>query len=186
MGFNTAEGQQDLYEYCNRPRRHILEVLYDFRHSTPNIPFEYLFDLIPPIKPRSFSIASPPGGTVLELLVAVVRYRSSLKAPRLGLCSNWLASMKPGSQVPVWVRRGAFTFPKEPTPVLMVGPSLAIKRTRCTCNIGWSSTPPCLPSWSWTRTPASTWPATARTCPLPSDKLWSLPSMVVLGRAREK
>ena len=24
-------GQQDLYEYCNRPRRHILEVLYDFR-----------------------------------------------------------------------------------------------------------------------------------------------------------
>jgi len=126
LEFNTAEGQQDLYEYCNRPRRHILEVLYDFRHSTPNIPFEYLFDLIPPIKPRSFSIASPPGGTVLELLVAVVRYRSSLKAPRLGLCSNWLASMQPGSQVPVWVRRGAFTFPKEPTPVLMVGPGTGV------------------------------------------------------------
>jgi len=126
LEFNTAEGQQDLYEYCNRPRRHILEVLYDFRHSTPNIPFEYLFDLIPPIKPRSFSIASPPGGPILELLVAVVRYRSSLKAPRLGLCSTWLSTMKPGSHVPVWVRRGAFNFPKEPSPVVMVGPGTGV------------------------------------------------------------
>merc|ERR1711994_983170 len=27
---------------------------------------------------------------------------------------------------PVWVRRGAFTFPKEPTPVLMVGPGTGV------------------------------------------------------------
>merc|ERR1711973_344408 len=75
LEFNTAEGQQDLYEYCNRPRRHILEVLYDFRHTTPNIPFEYLFDLIPQMKPRSFSIASSKEkhGDTLELLVAVVQ-----------------------------------------------------------------------------------------------------------------
>ena len=53
---------------------------YDFRHTTPNIPFEYLFNLIPPIKPRSFSIASAPAlhHSTLELLVAVVKYRSSL------------------------------------------------------------------------------------------------------------
>jgi len=34
--------------------------------------------------------------------------------------------MKPGSHVPVWVRRGAFNFPKEPTPVLMVGPGTGV------------------------------------------------------------
>jgi len=126
--FNTAEGQQELYEYCNRPRRHILEVLYDFRHTTPNIPFEYLFDLIPPLKPRSFSIASSPSmhGTVLELLVAVVRYRSSLKAPRLGVCSNWLAGLSPGSVVPVWVRGGTLSFPTRGSPVVMVGPGTGV------------------------------------------------------------
>ena len=45
--FSRADGQQDLYDYCNRPRRNILEVLHDFRHTTPNIPVDYLFDLIP-------------------------------------------------------------------------------------------------------------------------------------------
>ena len=67
-------------------RRNILEVLYDFRHTTPNIPPDYLFDLIPAIKQRSFSIASSPTHhqAVLELLVAVVNYRTNLKSPRCG------------------------------------------------------------------------------------------------------
>ena len=57
--FTTFDGQQDLFDYCNRPRRNTLEVLYDFSlHTVPNIPFEYLFDLFPIIKPRSFSIAN--------------------------------------------------------------------------------------------------------------------------------
>ena len=35
-----------------------LLVLQDFPSASANIPFEYLFDLIPPIQPRAFSIAS--------------------------------------------------------------------------------------------------------------------------------
>ena len=58
LELSTAEGQQELYDYCNRPRRNILEVLYDFRFTTPNVPLEYMFDLFPAIKPRAFSIAS--------------------------------------------------------------------------------------------------------------------------------
>jgi len=135
MEFNTAEGQQDLYEYCNRPRRHSLEVLYDFRHTTPNIPFEYLFDLFPVLKPRSFSIASAPSkhGSVLELLVAVVRYRSSLKAPRLGVCSNWLASLSPGERVPLWLRPGTLSFPPLGSPLVMVGPGTGVAPFRSAC-----------------------------------------------------
>jgi len=127
--FNTAEGQQDLYEYCNKPRRHILEVLYDFRHTTPNIPFEYLFDLIPQIKPRSFSIASSvqKHKNALELLVAVVKYRSNMKTPRLGLCSNWVSRLKPGSEVRLWTRKGTLRFPSEgSTPCVMVGPGTGV------------------------------------------------------------
>eukprot|EP00088_Acartia_fossae_P058241 TRINITY_DN6808_c0_g1_i8.p1 TRINITY_DN6808_c0_g1~~TRINITY_DN6808_c0_g1_i8.p1 ORF type:complete len:607 (-),score=81.11 TRINITY_DN6808_c0_g1_i8:200-2020(-) len=129
LEFNTAEGQQELYEYCNRPRRNILEVLYDFRHTTPNIPFDYLFDLIPQIKSRSFSIASSQEkhGNNLQLLVAVVRYMSNLKSPRLGLCSNWLARRNQGDKIKVWTRSGTLKFPpNEETPCILVGPGTGV------------------------------------------------------------
>lgn len=58
LEFISAEGQQELFNYCNRPRRTMLEVLHDFYKSAAQVPVEYLFDLIPAIKPRAFSIAS--------------------------------------------------------------------------------------------------------------------------------
>ena len=45
-----------MYEYVQRPRRTILEVLLDFGHT--RVPKEYLFDLFPLMRPREFSIAS--------------------------------------------------------------------------------------------------------------------------------
>lgn len=58
--FTTPEGQEELYSYCNRPKRTILEVLIDFPHATANISLEYLFEIFSPIRPRAFSIASAP------------------------------------------------------------------------------------------------------------------------------
>lgn len=111
--FTTTEGQQDLFDYCNRPRRSGLEVLADFSiHTVPNIPLEYLFDLFPVIKPRSFSIAnSPPPqeGMMpgkIQLLVAIVKYKSVLVEPRLGLCSNYLANCNIGQKVAIWTKKG--------------------------------------------------------------------------------
>ena len=129
MELSSTDGQQDLYDYVNRPRRHILEVLHDFRHSTPHVPVEYLFDLFPRIRPRSFSIASSFDRTPdkVELLVAVVRYRSKLLgAPRLGLCSNFLKRLVQGSKVDVRVEKGGLRFPGEGVPVVMVGPGTGI------------------------------------------------------------
>ena len=102
-----------MYDYVNRPRRNILEVLYDFRHTTPNIPLEYLFDLIPPIRPRAFSISSSPSAHAgkIQLLVAVVKYRTKLLVKeRLGLCSNFLANCASETLVPIWVRKGTMDF----------------------------------------------------------------------------
>lgn len=125
--FCTAEGQEEVYSYCNRVKRTILEVLQDFPHTSANIPFEYLFDVIPQLQPRSFSIASSlqahPGE--IQILMAVVQYRTKLFRPRRGVCSTWLAGLDPsqGVHVPIWVKRGTISFPKDPaTPVIMVGP----------------------------------------------------------------
>ena len=65
-----VQGQEDLFDYCNRPRRNRLEALFDFHHV--HVPFECLFDLFPPIRPRAFSIASSgralPGQINSEIL----------------------------------------------------------------------------------------------------------------------
>jgi len=36
----------------------VSQVLRDFPHATSNIAVEYLFDMIGPLRPRAFSIAS--------------------------------------------------------------------------------------------------------------------------------
>jgi equilibrative nucleoside transporter 1/2/3 len=56
----SVGGQEELYSYCNRPRRTVVEVLADFPHAAANIPLPYLFEIFRPIRPRAFSIASPP------------------------------------------------------------------------------------------------------------------------------
>uniref|UniRef100_A0A8C9P780 NADPH-dependent diflavin oxidoreductase 1 n=1 Tax=Spermophilus dauricus TaxID=99837 RepID=A0A8C9P780_SPEDA len=132
LELSSAQGQEDLCEYCSRPRRTILEVLCDFPHTAGAIPPDYLLDLIPQIRPRAFSIASSQlvHPRRLQILVAVVQYRTRLKEPRRGLCSSWLASLDPEKgpvQVPLWVRPGGLAFPETPdTPVIMVGPGTGV------------------------------------------------------------
>lgn len=114
LEFTTAEGQEELYSYCNRPKRNIVEVLQDFPHATKNITKDILFELLNPIKPREFSIASSFTHTPNEIhiLVAVVKYKTKLKKERLGLCSNYLADLKQGDSLAAWTKPGSFKFPK--------------------------------------------------------------------------
>ncbi|XP_038637546.1 NADPH-dependent diflavin oxidoreductase 1 isoform X2 [Scyliorhinus canicula] len=130
--FSSAEGQEELYSYCNRLRRTTLEILYDFPMTTYAIPPDYLFDLIPEIRPRAFSIASSQLAypSQIQILMAVVQYRTKLKKPRCGLCSNWLASQNPlqsAVHVPLWVKKGMLQFPTDTKiPVIMVGPGTGV------------------------------------------------------------
>ncbi|TNN32896.1 NADPH-dependent diflavin oxidoreductase 1 [Liparis tanakae] len=137
--FSSAAGQDELHGYCNRPRRTALEVLTDFPHTTADIKVDYLLDLFPEIQPRSFSIASSLQAhpNRLQILVAVVQYRTKMHEPRRGLCSSWLASLDPAQglikfiqwevYVPQWVKKGTLKFPKEnTTPVIMAGPGTGV------------------------------------------------------------
>ncbi|MEQ2167034.1 hypothetical protein GOODEAATRI_000087, partial [Goodea atripinnis] len=130
--FSSAAGQDQLHSYCNRLRRTALEVLSDFPHTTAEIKVDHLLDLFPEIQPRSFSIASSlkVHPNRLQILVAVVLYRSKLFKPRRGLCSSWLASLDPEQgevRVPLWVKKGSLRFPKElETPVILVGPGTGV------------------------------------------------------------
>ncbi|XP_044266839.1 NADPH-dependent diflavin oxidoreductase 1 isoform X1 [Tribolium madens] len=126
--FTTAEGQDDLYTYCNRPKRNIVEVLQDFPHATKNLTKELLFEILPPIKPREFSIASSSKmhRNQIHILLAVVKYKTKLVKERFGLCSNYLAELQPGDQVGARLKKGSFRFPASDVPVIMVGPGTGV------------------------------------------------------------
>lgn len=120
-------GQEELYNYINRPRRNILEVLTDFPHTTSKINIKLLFEIMSPIKPRPYSIASSLEDTPnsIQVLVAVVKFKTRLMEPRFGLCSKWLASLKNNSKVIFWLQKGTFRFDNN-KPMILIGPGTGV------------------------------------------------------------
>ncbi|CAK9811444.1 NADPH-dependent diflavin oxidoreductase 1 [Anthophora plagiata] len=125
--FTTANGQEELYNYINRPRRNILELLADFPHTTSQLNVRLLFEIMSPIKPRAFSIASSlkVHRNEIHLLVAVVKYKTKLLEPRYGLCSNWLANLTEGSKIIFWIQKGTFKFVYD-RPMIFIGPGTGV------------------------------------------------------------
>ncbi|XP_033220505.1 NADPH-dependent diflavin oxidoreductase 1 [Belonocnema kinseyi] len=125
--FTTAAGQEELFSYVNRPRRTIVEVFADFPNTTRKLSLEVLFEIMSPIKARAFSIASSleANRDETEILVAVVKYKTKLVEPRLGLCSNWLARLKGGDSVIYWIQRGTFKFDWV-KPMILIGPGTGV------------------------------------------------------------
>lgn len=142
--FSTTEGQSELYDYCIQPKRTAIEVLMDFPKTRDNITIQNLFDIIPPIKPRSFSIASAlcQHPNQIQLIVGVVNYKTRLRKIRKGLCSNYLASLKSMekhqvgehgvcSVIRFTINKSSFKLPSDPSrPIVMISPGLGIAPMR--------------------------------------------------------
>lgn len=129
LELSSPEGQEDLFTYANRPRRNILEVLCDFHKATSKLTIQMLFEIFQFIKTRSFSIASCPEHGKLELLVAIVEYKTMLAKPRKGLCSNWLKRLQCGDEIRAVIKKGTFKIPNSDdllTPIVMVGPGTGL------------------------------------------------------------
>ncbi|WP_414641142.1 molybdopterin-dependent oxidoreductase [Actinospica sp.] len=79
---------------------------------------------------RQYSISSSPrtDPTAVSLTVSVVRYEGSLRRPRKGVCSAYLADAEPGTPVTVHVQPSPhFRPPADPaTPMIMVGPGTGV------------------------------------------------------------
>lgn len=126
--FSKIEESEDLYNYANRPRRLILETIMEFEANL-RIPVEYILDLIPLIKVRLFLIASRPSPKSVELVVAIVEYKTMLRRVRRGLCTKWLKQLEPGSPIFFSVHFSNLSFKSDdptPPPVVMVAPGTGI------------------------------------------------------------
>ncbi|GAA5923352.1 hypothetical protein JCM3775_007512 [Rhodotorula graminis] len=125
--FCEPAGQDDLIDYTLRPRRTINEVMYEFRAA--KVPPEYVFDLLPPIRPRGFSISSSPASHdgKVDLLVAVVQYKTILSVPRQGLTTTYLSNLLVGSRLPIrFDPSGQLKLPAGTPPLIMVGPGTGV------------------------------------------------------------
>jgi sulfite reductase alpha subunit-like flavoprotein len=103
--------EQEFYDYTCRPRRTILELLRDF--PGVKIPINRVLDLFPVIRGREFSVCN--GGLSLnnagsdfalsvELLVALVEYKTIIRKPRQGLCSRYLKHLPIGTRLAVQIK----------------------------------------------------------------------------------
>jgi sulfite reductase alpha subunit-like flavoprotein len=129
--FSLSETSESaLYaDYVLREKRGWGEVFYDFdslRHSGSLLTVQALLALLPPIRPRDFSIASSPSqellakkqsgdsnnsddSFLLELCVAVVEGKTPLGRKYHGLCSHYLSQVQANkSCLRLWIRPGSF------------------------------------------------------------------------------
>lgn len=124
--FASPEGRDDLYQYNQKERRTVLEVLEDF--PSVQMPFEWLVQLVPPLKTRAFSISCSPLAhpNQVHLTVSIVSWMSPFKRKRHGLCSTWLAGIDPldsqGVYIPAWINRGTLPSPPPSLPLILIGP----------------------------------------------------------------
>ncbi|KAH6799268.1 Flavodoxin family protein [Perilla frutescens var. frutescens] len=122
--FSSPEGRDDLYQYNQKERRTVLEVLEDF--PSVQMPFEWLVQLVPPLKTRAFSISSSHSAhpNQVHLTVSVVSWTTPYKRKRAGLCSSWLAGLDPDQRVliPARIIKGSLPPPPPLLPLILVGP----------------------------------------------------------------
>jgi sulfite reductase alpha subunit-like flavoprotein len=140
--FSNPIYTDEFFDYTSRPRRSILEVLQDF--PSVKIPFIHAATIFPLIRGRQYSIAS--GGSTrnnvdvkgqkkVQILVAIVKYRTVLKKIRQGLCSRYLASLPEGSILNIGLERNdsfyklAKLHPERPLLLIAPGTGLAPARS---------------------------------------------------------
>lgn len=122
-----GEGLEDLFDYANRPRRSILEVVTEF--DALKIPLKYVLDVFPIMRPRLFSISQKAHTMPVQLCVAIVKYQTIIKRIREGVLTRWLGGLNVGQKI-------VFTKHSTPIPdlddhdVIMVAPGTGVAPMR--------------------------------------------------------
>jgi cytochrome P450/NADPH-cytochrome P450 reductase len=111
-------------------RKSVLDLLDEFPSCEPS--FEAFLDLLPPLRPRYYSISSSPlvSADTCSITVVVVE-GPTLSGHGLfkGVCSNYLAAQPIGGTVYGFVRKPTIPFrpPDNPhAPMIMVGPGTGV------------------------------------------------------------
>ena len=120
---DSAEGKKMYAEITAESLTYADVVLKYMQDARPSV--EHLITLIPPVKPRLYSIASSPrfvGPGMVELVVVINEWKTPSGQIRRGTGTNYIRSLKNGDTVACTITSGTFKFPEDPmTPMIMAG-----------------------------------------------------------------
>lgn len=106
-----------------------LDVLLTLYPADTKLEVQSLVDILEPIVPRYYSIASSPsahGDDEVHLTVAEVEIET-FTGIKSGFCSGFLSSLKEGDSVPFFIQRNnSFRLPSPDTDIVMIGPGTGI------------------------------------------------------------
>lgn len=125
--FGYDEDMQGVFDYCNRPRRSIVEVLNDF--LSVRLPWELCLDYLPLIRPRYYSISSESMNPNIELTIAIVKYKTILKKIREGVCTKFVNNLDNGEVIRYKIQNNNLLPKKnlvDDKPMVLVGPGVGI------------------------------------------------------------
>lgn len=67
----------------------------------------------------------------VHLTVALVEYKTPYGRKKRGLCSRYLAAVRPGERVAVWAERGTLRMPSSTAiPLILIGPGTGVRVER--------------------------------------------------------
>ncbi|MEN2500819.1 MAG: NADPH-dependent diflavin oxidoreductase 1 [Marteilia pararefringens] len=95
------------------PRKNVLDVFEDFPKTSASLTFRHLCLLIPPIRPRPYSICSSyeSDRERISLLITEVEYETNLRRRKIyGSCSTYLRSLLAGAEILVKIDTTTFDF----------------------------------------------------------------------------
>lgn len=126
LHLSSPEGREDLNEYVSEEGRNVLDVLQDF----PSVPItiDWLLTVAPRLKPRMYSAASSLTHTPdkVELLIALVEWKTPGRRIRRGLCSKFIRDCASGDHIAIRVEKGAIRLPPNDVPLIMIGPGTGV------------------------------------------------------------
>ncbi|KAF9952841.1 hypothetical protein BGZ65_005031 [Modicella reniformis] len=118
----SPEGAEEFKARVDETLTHA-DVLREFPSAHPSTP--QLINMLPPIKPRHYSIASSQKAhpNSVHLLVVAVEWTAPISAKaRFGQCTRYLTSLGVGAKVTVSIKSSVMKLPTSPhQPVIMAG-----------------------------------------------------------------
>ncbi len=129
---SSREGRDDYRSFILDKKRCLGELLC-FTFPSIRVPLNHLLNIIPPPHPREYTGANGGKSIRTEVHLAVSVLQKTFDGGRewKGLCSSFLANLKPGNQCRVVVRPSGFRLPRDPDrPVIMIGPGTGVAPMR--------------------------------------------------------
>jgi sulfite reductase alpha subunit-like flavoprotein len=121
---DSEEGRRLYAETISSEALTYADVLLRYK-TDAKIPLQLLVTLIPPVKPRLYSIASSPrfvGPKMVELAVVILSWKTPKGETRRGTGTDYISRLSPGDDLACTVTSGTFKFPESGlTPMIMAG-----------------------------------------------------------------